>query len=170
MRDFTTVYKLPNVPAVYAFYSGDRGPKNVAYVGIAGKLKQRIVQHVIRRDSSVATGTSPVNLNPDQISSLSWWEHPDFNETVNLKAAEIVAFEILNPALRSRAGTDNAGLKILAENDFHRRMVALFSGNPTGSIDFLSLPDAINRISKLENRINELETVVEQLKCIKDDL
>ena len=71
MRDFSTVYELPNVPAVYAFYRGDRGPKYVAYVGIAGKLKQRIVQHVIRRDSSVATGTSAVNLNPDQVTSLS---------------------------------------------------------------------------------------------------
>ncbi len=47
MRDFTTVYNLPNVPAVYAFYSGDRGPKYVAYVGITGRLKRRIVQHVI---------------------------------------------------------------------------------------------------------------------------
>ena len=96
MRDFTPVYSLPNVPAVYALYSGGKGPKYVAYVGIAGRLKQRIVQHLIKRDSSVTTGTSAVNLNPDQVMSLSWWVHTDFDETVKLKAAEMVAFEILN--------------------------------------------------------------------------
>ena len=56
MRDFSPVYRLPNVPAVYAFYSEGRRVSYVAYVGIAGRLKQRIIQHLIRQDSSVATG------------------------------------------------------------------------------------------------------------------
>ena len=62
MRVFSQVYDLPNTPAVYAFYSEGRGPQYAAYVGIAGKLKQRIVQHLIRRDSSLATGALAVSL------------------------------------------------------------------------------------------------------------
>jgi hypothetical protein len=144
MRDFSPVYDLPNVPAVYAFYSGGRGPQYAAYVGIAGRLKQRIIQHLIRRDSSVATGTSAVNLNPDQVTSLSWWEHADFKHTVNLKAAEMVAFEILNPALRSRGTTDKAGSQLLKEEDYYSKMQVLFQGNPTGSVAFVTLTDPMN--------------------------
>ena len=39
MKDFSEIYNLPNVPAVYTFYSGGMGPRHVAYVGTAGKLK-----------------------------------------------------------------------------------------------------------------------------------
>ena len=102
MKDFSPIYDLPNAPAVYALYSGDRGARYIAYVGIAGALKRRIVEHCIRRNSSVTTGASAVSLNPDLLTSMEWWEHPSFGETVNLKAAEMVAFEVLQPALRSR--------------------------------------------------------------------
>ena len=47
MRDFSQIYTLPNIPAVYAFYSGGRGPQHVTYVGTAGKLKLRIIQHLM---------------------------------------------------------------------------------------------------------------------------
>lgn len=157
MRDFTPVYSLPNVPAVYAFYSGGKGPKYVAYVGIAGRLKQRIVQHLIRRDSSVTTGTSAVNLNPDQVISLSWWVHTDFDETVKLKSAEIMAFEILNPALRSRAGADSAGAALLDDKEFYTKMKNLFNGNPSGTVEFVSLADALTEISKLKARLETIE-------------
>ena len=106
MRDFTQIYTLPNAPAVYAFYSGGRGPQHVTYVGTAGKLKQRIIQHLIRRDSSVTTGTSAASLNPDHVTNLSWWEHSDFEVSAKLKAAELVAFEVLNPVLRSRGAVN----------------------------------------------------------------
>ena len=164
MRDFTPVYSLPNVPAVYAFYSGGKGRKYVAYVGIAGRLKQRIAQHLIRRDSSVTTGTSAVNLNPDQVMSLSWWVHTDFDETVKLKAAEIVAFEILNPALRSRAGADSAGAAILDDKKFYNKMKILFNGNPSGTVEFVSLTDAFTEISRLKTQLETLEKRINDLK------
>jgi len=110
MRDFSAISGLPNTPAVYALYSGGRGVGRYgAYVGIAGKLKQRITQHLIRRDSSVTTGTSAASLNPDYLTELALWDHTKFHEKVALKTAEMVAFEILNPALRSRTGADMAG-------------------------------------------------------------
>jgi hypothetical protein len=113
MREFKPVYDLPNLPGVYAFFSGGGGPKCLAYVGIAGKLKQRIIQHLIRQDSSVAINTSAVGLNPGYVTSMCWWEHPKFEKTVNLKAAEIVTFELLNSALRIR----------LCSGGFHTRLV-----------------------------------------------
>ena len=162
MRDFSAIYNLPNTPAVYAFYSGGRGPQYVAYVGIAGKLKQRIVQHLIRRDSSVATGTSAVSLNPDQLTRMEWWEYPSFDKTVNLKAAEMVAFDILQPALRSRGRNDSAGREVMAQASFRESMVALFKGQPSGAVDFLSLSDAMKRIELLEQRVEHLEGLLKR--------
>lgn len=129
----------------------------MAYVGIAGKLKQRVVQHLIRRDSSVATGVSAVSLNPDQVTRIEWWGHPSFNKTVNLKAAEMVAFDLLQPALRSRGRDDSAGKEVLADPMFRESMEVLFNGKPNGAVDFLTLPDALKRINQLEKRIDELE-------------
>jgi hypothetical protein len=164
MRDFSALYSLPNNPAVYAFYSGGKGSQYVVYVGIAGKLKQRITQHLIRRDSSAAVGTSSVNLKPDYITSMSWWEHLSFDKTVNLKAAELIAFEILNPALRSRAGIDTAGKRLLEDKGFRESMERLFIEIPTGSITFPSLSDAMKRIAELEKRVLEIEKDFYKLK------
>ena len=134
----------------------------MAYVGIAGKLKQRIVQHLIRRDSSVATGTSAVSLNPDQLTRIEWWEHPKFERTVNRKAAEMVAFDILQPALRSRGRDDSAGREVLADQSFRESMTALFKGQPSGAVDFLSLSDALKRIKLLEQRLEHLEALIKK--------
>ena len=75
-----SVSELPNEPAVYAMYGGRGKDKDVAYVGIAGKLKQRIQQHLVRRDSSVTTGVSAVSLNPEHVTKVSWWEHQSFSD------------------------------------------------------------------------------------------
>ena len=164
MRDYSAIYSLPVNPAVYAFYSGGRGQRYVAYVGIAGQLKRRIGQHLIRRDSSVATGTSAVNLNPDYVDSMSWWEHESFDKTASLKAAEMIAFDILNPALRSRAGADSAGDSLLSDSQFKRKMEELFKGPPTGTIEFPSLSEIVSRISQIEDRLKRLESKMEKLK------
>jgi len=160
MKDFSPIYTLPNKPAVYALYSGGRGPQYVAYVGIAGKLKQRIVQHLIRRDSSVATGASAVALIPDHVTGLSYWEHSSFEKTAALKAAEMVAFEVLNPALRSRAGDDKAGRELLQDDVFRTQLHELFEGEPTGSVKFPSLADVVERLSKIEKTVQILETQI----------
>lgn len=169
MRDFSALYDLPNEPAVYAFYSGGKGQKYVAYVGIAGKLKRRITQHLIRRDSSVTTGTSAVCLLPDYIESLSWWQHSKFNETVNLKAAEIVAFVVFNPALRSRAGADKAGQELYSDAGFFKEMKTLFEGKPTGRITFPTLSNTIETISDLKHRITVLEKKLQELSSKQDE-
>ena len=163
MRDFSTAYNLPNIPAVYALYSGVRRSSYVAYVGIGKNLKQRVIQHLIKRDSSVATGVSAVSLNPDHITSLSWWSHSSFEDTAHLKAAELVAFDILNPTLRSRGFIDNAVRELESNTSFVSDMRELFNGEPAGSIEFLSLSDAIEQIKILNDKINNLEEKINRL-------
>ena len=67
-----SVSKLPNVSAVYVLYGG----KDLVYVGATDKLRNRIEQHLVRRDSSIATQTSAVSLNPDYVSEVRWWSTP----------------------------------------------------------------------------------------------
>ena len=157
MRDFSQIYNVPNIPAVYAFHCSGKGEQYVAYVGFAHHLKQRIVKHLIRRDSSDATGVSAVSLNPNQLIRLEWWEHHSFDKTVNLKVAEMVAFEILQPALRSRVRDGNVDKLIINDDSFVISMQKLFKGPATGSVDMFSFSDALRRIDLLEKRVEQLE-------------
>jgi hypothetical protein len=157
MRDFSQIYNVPDIPAVYAFHSSGRGKQYVAYVGFAHHLKQRVVKHLIGRDNSNENGFSAISLNPNQLVRLEWWEHPSFNKTVNLKVAEIVAIEILQPALRSRVRSGNTGKLIIDDDSFVISMQVLFKGPATGSVDMYSLSDALRRIELLEKRIERLE-------------
>jgi excinuclease UvrABC nuclease subunit len=61
--DLSIISELPNVPGVYAMYGGQGRGLYVAYVGVAKQLRRRMMQHLVKRDSSIATGTSAVALN-----------------------------------------------------------------------------------------------------------
>jgi len=74
-----SIYDLPISPAVYVMYGG-RKQKHVAYVGIGANLQQRLNQHFIRRDSSVATGTSAAGINPDYVTEVTWWIDASFED------------------------------------------------------------------------------------------
>jgi excinuclease UvrABC nuclease subunit len=67
MNVLHAISELPQTPAVYAMYGGKGPGRYVAYVGVAQKLRDRMVQHLARRDSSVAAGTSTVPLNPRHV-------------------------------------------------------------------------------------------------------
>ncbi len=94
-------------------YGGQGSGLYVAYVGIGGNLRQRIQQHLIGRNSSVTTGTSAVVLNTEYVTQVRWWEHPEFGSDDARQAAELVAFEVLDPTLRSR-GSISEGAKTLS--------------------------------------------------------
>ena len=84
------------------FTAASRRRTWVAYVGMAGDLNRRLIQHFVNRDSSVVTGASAAGLNIDLVRRVDWWEHPSFGDGDALHAAELIAFEVLDPALRSR--------------------------------------------------------------------
>jgi hypothetical protein len=157
MRLVASISELPNVPAVYAMYGGRGSSAYVAYVGMGSTLKQRIEQHLIRRDSSVVTGTSAVSLNPDLVTEVRWWEHPKFTDRTVLLAAELVAFDVLEPALRSRGGITAEARNLYSDESFSGQMRSLFSYKAMGQLVIPTLQSALERIEELERRVAALE-------------
>ena len=155
-----SISELPNAPAVYVMYGGSGASLYVAYVGVALRLKNRIRQHLVKRDSSVATGTSAVALNPDFVTELKWWEHPDFSERYILEAAELVAFDVFEPSLRSRGRVNKQSEQLYEEDIFRDKMRKLFSSEQSGHLVILTLQDALDKIEKLESRLEALEKKV----------
>ncbi len=119
-------------------YGGKGHARYVAYVGSAGKLRQRIEQHLDRRDSSIVTSASAVRNHPDQLLGVSWWENEEFATKAKLAAAELVAFEVLDPVVRSRGKPMKEAKAYLADPAFKERMRGVFEGEPTG---WLHIPD-----------------------------
>lgn len=157
MRELATIADLPDQPAVYALYGGRGRGLHVAFVGLARDLRVRITQHLIRRDSSVATGAAVVMLNVDLVTQARWWEHPDFADEAHLLAAELIAFDILQPVLRSRGQPQEAARRLAADETFAARMRQLFEQDATGRLTIPSLQDALDRIADLEARVKALE-------------
>jgi hypothetical protein len=129
----------------------------VAYVGEGGNLAGRIEQHFVRRDSSVATGVAAATLNPDAVREVRWWQHPSFDTKVKRQAAELVAFRVLDPALRSRGGIGSEAKALAADPAFAHEMEALFLGQPTGIFTLPWLWDMETRIEQLEQEVANLK-------------
>ena len=153
----SSVAQLPNDPAIYAMYGGGER-RWVAYVGMAGHVRQRVEQHLVLRDSSVATGTSTVGLNPDHVRAVEWWQHSLFSDKTDRAAAELVAFDVLEPALRSRGGINKLARERAGQPDFRAQMVALFKGPPTGRVLLPTFDELVERIEELERRLESLES------------
>ena len=114
-------------------------------------------QHLVRRDSSVATGTSAVALIPELVTEVRWGGHKGFSDKTVREAAEAVAFEVLDPALRSRGRQSTEAAALVGDGAFRTAMKDLFSGEPAGTMVRASLEDALRRIHELERRIAALE-------------
>ena len=152
-----SISELPNKPAVYAFYGGRGRSTYVAYVGVTKVLKDRIIEHLVKRDRSVATGTTAVVLNPDFVTEVKWWEYEEFSDWQFLQAAELVAFDVFEPALRSRGRIKKHSKELYEDPVFRENMQTLFTGEPTGHLVILTLEDALAKIEELEQRVFKLE-------------
>lgn len=157
MTCLSLIADVPTVPAVYALWGGQGRAAYVAYVGLATNLRQRLTQHFVRRDSSVVTRASAVSLNPELITRVEWWECPDFAQQDVLEAAELLAFNALEPALRSRGGVTERARLLYRDGEFRQRMVTLFTGSAAGCLMFPTLWQALERIAELERRVEALE-------------
>jgi hypothetical protein len=150
------VKSVPSNAGIYALYGGT-GPLFVAYVGTADNLRRRLNQHLVLRNSSVTAGTSIVSLHPDLVREVRWWTDPEFqNDSSSLLAAELIAFEVLEPALRSRGGVTRVSNDRMHDVGFVQRMRGLFAGDATGSVVIPSLQDALDRIEALEHSVAAL--------------
>ena len=153
MIDFS-LSSIPKTAGIYAMYDRSGG---VAYVGLSTNLRGRIEQHIIRRDSSVATGVSATVLNPDNVCCICWWLNPKFSERAYLEAAEVVAFKELNPSLRSRGKVTNRTKPFLENQTFCDEMARLFRGDPSGIFHPKTFDNLVDLVLKLEKRVSELE-------------
>lgn len=154
-----TFSEIPSVPAVYALCGRatlHRGTY-IAYVGHTHNLRTRINDHLIARETRVITGLSAVSLNPENVMEVHWWEHPSFSERTVREGAELVAFEVLNPALRSLAPELKRARRAYDDRSFRDEMTSLLSGEPTGRFVVPSLRGALERIEALERRLSALE-------------
>lgn len=163
MKHIVTISELPDVPAIYALYGGQGRAMYIAYVGLARQLKTRIIQHLVRRDSSVTTGVQAVSLNPDLVVKVSWWEHADFVSSSILTAAELVAFDVLDPVLRSRGTVSGEARSLYKDEEFQLRMRELFQEDASGCFMVPNLQSAFERILALETRLAELEQRIDKL-------
>lgn len=152
---------LPERPAVYAMHAGSARPY-VAYVGIADRLRARLEQHFVRRDSSVVTRAAAVSLNPDLITEVAWWEDDSFTVREYLEPAELVAFERLAPVLRSRGVVGSAARLLLTDSAIRTQLDGLVTGAPSGRLLRSGLEAALTRISELEARVARLEATQEE--------
>jgi hypothetical protein len=148
---------LPNCPALYALYGGTGRHAYVAYVGITDKLKRRAAQHLLTRDSSAATGTSATGINPDYVTEIRWWEHRRFSKPAVREAAELVAFKLLDPALRSRKRIGKAAQELLKSSQFKKEMEMLLKNAPTGHLRIPSLEQVARRLASFEDRLDRIE-------------
>ncbi len=149
---------LPKVPAVYALYGGRDRTRHVAYVGVAStSLRSRIEQHLVRRDSSVTTGVSAVSLNPEHVTGLA------FAQKDVLHAAELVAFDVLAPALRNRGGVRSGARALYGDDAFRRGLTALFGSEPSGRMEVLTLGDTLEHIAQLQRRVEAIESKLSEL-------
>ena len=164
MKSPSSIFELPNLPAVYALYGGQSRGMYVAYVGLAKQLKTRIIQHLVRHDSSVTTGVQAVSLNPDYVTQVRWWEHPDFVDSSMLAAAELVAFDLLDPALRSRGTISEQAKRYYNDQGFRSKMRELLEGKPTGYLPIPTLQSTFERIAVLEKRIVEIDHHITELE------
>jgi hypothetical protein len=76
-----------------------------------GNLALRLVQHFVRRDSSLVTGTSAVGVNIEHVSYVEWWESDLLHDENQRHAAELIAFDVLDPALVSRGNPRKRGFR-----------------------------------------------------------
>ena len=159
-RDYTEIYTIPRVPGIYAFHVGGSRVKSIAYVGSTGNLRNRVSQHLEYRDSSVTTGASAAVLNPDYIDSCTWWTHPNFADRLGRESAELIAFDVLNPTLRSRARPMAESVTRSREHGFIDEMRILFNDSPSGSVSFPGITTAMEKIKDLEDRLAKLEYLI----------
>lgn len=154
--------EVPALPSVYVMHGGDMPRTWPAYVGIAQDLQGRLLQHFVRRDSSVVTGTAAAGLNIEGVRFVDWWSRPALADKSYREAAELVAFDLLNPALRSRGRPTAAAAALAAQPAFQEEVQEMFSSPPDGRYWPPRLDGLAERVRVLEARLAELEARLRQ--------
>lgn len=148
----------PKDPGVYALYAGEGRSTYVAYVGATSSIRHRLIEHIVRRDSSVTTGVSAVSIRVELLTKVSWWCLPEFSDPRIRLAAELVAFDVLDPVLRSRAKVGKESRELGTSSEFHARIAAVISGSPSGTLYLASDREFVRLLEALDRRVARLES------------
>jgi len=80
-----------------------------------------------------------------------------FIDETHRLAAELVAFRVLDPALRSRGGIRQSAIDLSEDPVFAKDIEALLRREPSGRYQPPALQDLADRMAELEARVKELE-------------
>ena len=147
--------EVPKQPGIYILR--DRNGE-VAYVGISKDVRSRIDQHLYRRDSSISTGVSTTMLNPDFVTKVEWWIRDVFSEKDVREAAELIAFGIFEPSLRSRGRTSSAAQEKLRDPGLKVQIEKILESPSDG----FHIPKNLDNLCKV---VVDLMKEVEDLKA-----
>lgn len=167
MLETTEFSEVPKWEGIYAFFEGHPDKVACAYVGESGNLNSRIKQHLVLRNSSVTTGRSVVGLRADLIRYVQWWDREDFADRTRRLAAELVAFDVLDPTLRSRAGINADAHALSQKKAFRRKMEKLFE-EADGQLQIRALSDLADKIAELETRLSSVEGLLKSVAPKQD--
>lgn len=82
MKRTDSLRDLPKGSAIYALSTSSGRNRSVSYVGETNSLQHRIKEHIVKKNSSVTTGQSAVQLNTEFISEVFWWEDASFKTKI----------------------------------------------------------------------------------------
>jgi hypothetical protein len=95
--------------------------------------------------------------------------HPDFEKQDILEAAELVAFDVLEPSLRSRGGITDRAKQVYGDDGFRVQMRALLQGEPAGGKDYCIMIEAAFADGEAELRFPFAGLLIgKMLRAIKD--
>jgi hypothetical protein len=96
-------------------------------------------------------------INPDAVRLVRWWEDARFEDADQLHAAELIAFDVLDPALRSRGLPRKNALQYIDDPGFRGDMESLFRVAPSGDFHLPWLWDVDARVEDIERRLIAIE-------------
>lgn len=151
---------VPKEPGIYALFDGIKGNKCV-YVGKSGQLKTRVRDHLVLQISTVTSGTAGASMNVENLTKLKWWTRDEFSNEAFLDAFETLAFEYLDPQLRSRGGRLKSGETYLNDPNF-KKMAEDILKEPSGEVELLSHARLYQKIQEIEQRLENLESTTKE--------
>jgi hypothetical protein len=157
LRDYYDIRRIPKEPGIYCLLGHSERGAYPAYVGKASRLQIRVSQHLEYKNSSVTTRASAASLSPELIAGCQYWTHADFADAAKLAAAELVAFDLLQPVLRSLGGLSQTADALRRSQGFEEWARRLL-GQPSGEVRFRSISELSAVVRALEERVVALES------------
>jgi hypothetical protein len=152
-RTVTSIWDLPDVPAVYALYGRSAERERLLFVGVAESLFERLLEQLVIPSLHFRTPGAGMFMQPGYVGEVRWWEHERFASSEALRAAEFVASELLGPLFTSRRPSSPRARDLFAVDAFRAEMRSVFEGEPSGRALLPTLDELGRRLARIEERL-----------------